>query len=201
MGASKLSTNRLSNKFSYGSMLAGNIGFIDSAFESIATTVVGAGGASSITFSSIPSTYTHLQIRTIAKSNGLNSNLAWNANSDTSSANYAAHFTRGNSSVVQSDGIVSGSSNSFIIANEGVTISSDANSTYGATVIDLLDYANTSKNKTTRALGGRELNGSGAVTLSSGVWFNTNAVNSITLYVINGSFIQYSSFALYGIKG
>ena len=171
-----------------------------SAYFPISTTTL-ATTASSITFSSIPSTYKHLQIRAISRSNGLNANLAWNANSDASNANYAAHFLRGNGSTVAMDPITSGSANSFIISNEAVIISTDTSGVFGAVVIDILDYASTSKNKTTRALGGRDLNGSGAVTLSSGVWLSTSAINSITLYVINGSFVQNSSFALYGIKG
>lgn len=51
----------------YTDMLAGNSFWNpwspSTDYDSIATTTVGAGGAASITFSSIPSTYQHLQIR------------------------------------------------------------------------------------------------------------------------------------------
>ena len=62
-------------------------------------------------------------------------------------------------------------------------------------------YKRQSKYKTQRTLGGYDNNGAGVVGLSSGVWMNTNAVTSITFVPGGGTnFVQYSSFALYGIK-
>jgi hypothetical protein len=73
---------------------------------------------------------------------------------------------------------------------------------FGTFIIDILDYANTSKYKTQRGLGGADLNGSGYISFNSGNWRNTNAITSISLTPLYGSqFAQYSSFALYGIKG
>jgi len=74
------------------------------------------------------------------------------------------------------------------------------------TVIDILDYQNTSKNKTIRGLSGQDGNASGTATnwriqLSSGAWYNSSAVTSITIFVPTWTLGQYSSFALYGIKG
>ena len=57
----------LSTKQKYGTLLAGNAYYNPYFYDSIATVVVGSGGASSITFSSVPSTYKHLQIRFIAR--------------------------------------------------------------------------------------------------------------------------------------
>jgi hypothetical protein len=77
-----------------------------------------------------------------------------------------------------------------------------ATNVFGAGVTDILDYTNTSKNTTVRALGGADANGSGSIDLTSAAWLNTNAVTSITLTTNNGStFTAGSSFALYGIKG
>ena len=67
MAVSKFSTNSLKTPLKYSSFLAGNAAVIGTSYESIATTTVGSGGASSITFSSIPATYAHLQIRGIFK--------------------------------------------------------------------------------------------------------------------------------------
>ena len=73
---------------------------------------------------------------------------------------------------------------------------------FGAIVIDILDYANTSKYKTARLLGGADQNGSGEVWSHSGNWRNTTAISSIKLLeAVTGNFVQYSHFALYGIKG
>jgi hypothetical protein len=59
----------IKNSIKSGSLLVGNAPFDPSDFESIATTTVGAGGATTITFSSIPATYQHLQIRVLARTN------------------------------------------------------------------------------------------------------------------------------------
>jgi hypothetical protein len=64
-----------------------------------------------------------------------------------------------------------------------------------------LDYTNTNKNKTARSLWGYDANGSGYVGLYSGLWRNTSAINRIDYVPASGTFPQYSSFALYGIKG
>lgn len=70
-----------------------------------------------------------------------------------------------------------------------------------AVVVDILDYANTNKNKTIRVLAGVDNNGSGEVALNSGLWPSTSALNTIKILTTSGNLNQYSSFALYGIKG
>lgn len=161
-------------------------------FESISTVTVGGGGASSITFSSIPATYQHLQIRGIAKT----SNLGWvqvKFNSD-SGANYSQHELRGDGSSATAAGSASTSLMQVFLQNASQVASG---------VIDILDYANTSKYKTIRTLGGFDDNGAstGYITLTSGNWRNTNAITDITINHSTSSFTQYSQFALYGIKG
>jgi hypothetical protein len=162
------------------------------SYESIATVTVGSA-VSSITFSSIPSTYTHLQIRFIAKVATGSGNYFLQFNSDTAS-NYNSHLLYG-----------SGSS-AFALADSswaGINLVSGSSTQFSGGVVDILDYTNTNKNKTVRTLGGFDANGSGFVNFYSGLWRNTAAVTSITIReLINGSNLtQYSSFALYGIKG
>jgi hypothetical protein len=43
---------------------------VSNSYESIATTTVGSGGSATVTFSSIPATYKHLQVRTLIRSAG-----------------------------------------------------------------------------------------------------------------------------------
>lgn len=161
------------------------------SYESIATTTVGVGGTSTITFSSIPSTYQHLQIRafTIGSSDNY---FTIRANSDTGS-NYAYHQLTGDGTSVTAG---AGSSTSTMFSGQG----SGSSSNGAVAVVDLLDYANTNKFKTFRTLTGYDINSVGGIWYRSGLWQNTNAVNNITL-VSGGTFAQYSSFALYGIKG
>jgi hypothetical protein len=72
---------------------------------------------------------------------------------------------------------------------------------FGAGVIDILDYADTNKYKTCRLLGGQDLNGGGRVYSMSSNWQKTAAITQIDLSFETGNCMQYSSFALYGIKG
>lgn len=177
----------------YVSALAGNSAYEPSSFESIATVTVGAGGASSVTFSSIPSTYTHLQLRGIFRPTTATWVIA-NFNGDTG-ANYYMHNLRGNGSSASAGA----ASEPYVYFILGATTASN---TYAAGVIDILDYANTNKYKTLRSLSGIDTNGGGNIDLTSGSWRNTGAISSIVLST-NAlvSIPEYSSFALYGIKG
>ena len=166
----------------------------------IQRTTVGAGGSSSITFSSIPSTYKHLQIRCLAQTNrsganyGDGINLRFNSDSG---SNYSLHELYGTGA---SAGAYGGASQTSISMYAISTAYSDANR-FGVSIIDILDYATTNKNKTVRNLSGLDYNGGGQITMNSGAWFSTSAVTTITLIPDGGtSFNQYSSFALYGIK-
>lgn len=171
-------------------------------FESISTVTVGAGGASTITFSSIPATYTHLQIRGISRTNRSGAgqeNLYFSFNSDTA-ANYSQHglYSDGSSAAAYGGGGTSG--DATIV---GFTIDNDVTTgAFGAMVVDILDYANTSKYKTLRTLSGYDSNGAGYVALNSANWRSTSAITTIKFSPSNpaNSFLQYSTFALYGIK-
>lgn len=165
----------------------------------ISAITVGSAGAASVTFSSIPSTYTHLQVRCIARSTQAAANFSiqmyFNAVS-TQTSNYAAHALRGNGT----------SASSFGGTTEWIqSPASAANATsgvFGASVWDILDYTNTNKNKVVRTLGGYDNNGDGIIQLSSGMLYSSQpAISSITLFTSGGNFAQYSSFALYGIQG
>jgi hypothetical protein len=169
------------------------------SYESIATTTVGAGGSLSITFSSISSSYTHLQIRMIAKYlNTAGGSTQMQFNGDTAT-NYSWHYLSGDGASASAG---AGTSANYININVGQQDTGQ----YVAAVIDILDYANTSKNKTSRTLTGIDKNGSGSMQLTSGNWRNTAAITSITITPQSNTsptnqFQQYSSFALYGIKG
>jgi len=176
------------------SAISGNLFAPSGAYDSIATTTLSTATAS-ITFSSIPATYTHLQIRAIAQNSSSNTYSNMRFNSDTAT-NYNNHYLDGNSSTATAGSNVSDNKLYFGY----ITISTNTNM-FGVMVVDILDYANTNKYKTIRLLTGKDMNGSGVVELGSGAWRNTNAITDITIIPSAGNFAQYSSFALYGIKG
>lgn len=168
-------------------------------YESIATTTVGAGGAASVTFSSIPSTYTHLQIRVLARTEraNLGDTIYWRFNSD-SGTNYTLHSILGNGTSASADAGANLSYGYYIDA----TAASATSGIFAAGIIDILDYKDTNKFKTARTLHGKDLNGSGVLFLTSSLWRSTAAISSMTLESQNGANIsEHSSFALYGIRG
>lgn len=177
-------------------IIASSGGAVGGDYESIATVTVGSGGSSLITFSSIPQTYTHLQLRC---SVGLNAvaDYVMRFNSD-SAGNYRQHNLFGDGSSAQTYNYGNGETYiSFAFPYQGL----NSSTSFAANVTDILDYTNTNKNKVSRSLLGIDRNGSGQVALESGIWLNTSAITRIDIIPGTSSFLQYSSFALYGIKG
>ena len=187
-------------------MLNNIVGLLDAgipastnSYESISTVTVGSGGQSTITFSSIPGTYKHLQLRGIALSASAGAVVYANYNSDTG-ANYARHrFVGAGGNPPDAFGATGQTTFSIFGDLTGTAATPSA----AGVVMDVLDYTNTNKNTTTRILSGADRNGSGEVELISSLWNNTAAITRIDL-TIGGSvssFAQYTQFALYGIKG
>ena len=160
-------------------------------YESIATTTLSTTTAT-VTFSSIPSTYTHLQLRGLVRTNRASSidslDLRINGSSPTK-----YHELRGNGS--------SASASSGNVANGIIPGGNAGSNVFGVFVADILDYTDTNKNKTIRTLCGYDDNGSGEIDFTSSFNNSTSAVTSLEIGVGTGnSFVQYSHFALYGIK-
>lgn len=185
---------------------AGSVQKASTAFESIAT-ATGTGSSGTITFSSIPSTYQHLQIRYIAKDNSIDIGVALNIqfNSDTGS-NYYYHALIGDGSAASATN--SGGLNNRIVIGNAVTASQTSApnmaNIMGVGIIDIHDYASTSKYKVVRHLTGLDANYATTVAnirMTSANWNSTSAINSIRLYSTTGNFTTASTFALYGIKG
>jgi hypothetical protein len=166
-------------------------------FFQIATTTLNTT-ASSITFSSIPQDYTHLQIRYLARGtvSATGVGLRTRLNND-SGSNYSTHQLYGDGSSVATNG----NGNQTELAVGGMSAASAGSGIFGVGIIDILDYNNTNKYKTFRAIDGRDINGGGLVLIESGNWRSNNSISSILFYLSSDNFAQYTSFALYGIKG
>ena len=178
--------------------LSGGVAAATNAYFSIATTTVGSGGASSVDFTSIPSTYTHLQVRYLARGSfaGNEIQMRMRLNSDTGS-NYARHLLEGDGATAAAYATASGN----LMALGSIPAATGTASAFGAGVVDILDYTNTNKYTTSRALSGQDRNGAGTIDLASSLWMNTNAVTTVSVFPDSGNLTQYSIVALYGIKG
>jgi len=193
----------------YASQISGHLFAPSGAYDSIATTTL-TSATSTVTFSSIPSTYTHLQLRYIARGTTTNNDesVLWQMNGLSSNGNYTRHSLWGEGAVAQS-GADTNSNGGLIQMPSGGNLSN----TFGAGVIDVLDYASTSKNKTIRAFGGFDTNNSTNgqayhyISLNSNLAITqgTTATTSFTftcyVYAGGSGFAVGSSFALYGIRG
>jgi hypothetical protein len=154
-------------------------------YEPIATTTLGSA-ASSVTFSSIPSTYTDL-ILVFGGSVSAFGNLRIQVNSDTGS-NYSWTRLLGDGSTASSD---RGSAQTFI--NIAIL---DTN-TIGNSIVHLQNYSNTTTYKTVLTRGNSTGTYLGA---NVGLWRSTSAINSITVLTSTGNINSSTVISLYGIK-
>jgi hypothetical protein len=157
----------------------------------ISSVSVGSGGASSMAFTSIPSTYTDLEIlisgRTTGAGNGIN--ITFNSNT----TGYTNSAIQGNGGSVGSYGTYN--RNAGMLGYSGDTASS-----FGSTKILIPNYAG-SINKSYSADAVSESNATTAyMNLVSGLWSNTSAITSISLAPMDGTLVQYSTAYLYGIS-
>ena len=193
-------------KTRYPDMLAGNTVWnpysLTGSYDSLATATVPSGGASSIIFSGIPQTYTHLQLRAVLRDNSGTGGLAFirsKVNADATSGNYYGQYLYGSGSAA-SAAATAGATNGLLcgfVANNTNTAN-----TFCSSIIDILDYTNTNKYKTFRSLTGADFNDTnGGVALISGLYMSTTAISSIEITPDAGTgFVQYSSIGLFGVK-
>lgn len=182
------------------SVLAASGGGDLAAYELITSSIL-TSDTPSVTFSSLNTLaagYKHLQIRVTARSsNGaVSDSLGLRFNGDTGS-NYAEHVLYGNGSSALAG---SGTSQNFMSAMTMAGNSAGSN-IYASGIIDILDFASSSKTKTVRSLSGNQAQP--FIQLRSGLWNSTAPVTSINLYSANGAtnLRIYSRFSLYGIRG
>jgi hypothetical protein len=184
--------------FPLGLLSQGGGGGAAGAFELIET-INGTGSSSSITFSSIPSTYKHLRVRFAAVMTSANQNtLRMRFNGDTGS-NYSYHGMIGYSSSPYA--APTGTSTAFMNISPGYV--GLQNYPYVG-IIDVLNYIDTNTYKTAKTLSGTMMlnNNSYELQLMSGNWRSTSAVTSLTLLDSGGTnFSTATRFSLYGIKG
>jgi hypothetical protein len=175
-------------------LLGGNDVILGGSYDAIGTTTVGSGGQATVSFTSIPGTYKHLQVRISGNSSGAD-NASFVFNSDTGN-NYTRHRLVGNGSAAQAAG-GGGLPAWYVFSSGGFPSTSNC---FGASIVDILDYANTNKYKTGRAINGQDNNSTGAVEFTSGLWLNTAAITRIDITAFAGSWTQYTQISLYGIK-
>jgi hypothetical protein len=172
------------------------------SYDSLGSVTV-SSSTTSIVFTGIPTNYQHLQIRGLFRSDksaDTNADLYLYLNGDTSTANYTRHYLRGNGTAASAFGVAS---SVFPVAGEAPAASSPA-SVFGATIIDILDYANVNKYTNVRTLHGDEQSTGTTqsnIYQTSSLWTNLSPVTSLTFNLqATTNFVTNSTFALYGVK-
>lgn len=185
--------------------LAGFGVFPGGALESIATVTVGSGGAASIEFADIPGGFQHLQVRLVSRiaATGNYGNIKMTMNTSTAIA--AWHALEGNGAAAAAEGYTAYNWLGLLTTASGALTSN-----FSASVVDILDYASTSKTKVVRAVTGYDNNNTGAahvgyIYLVSSFFNSTSAMTSFKLSAgdsagSGSTFAQHTTAALYGVK-
>jgi hypothetical protein len=166
-------------------MAAGN------TYTQIASTTLGSSAAS-VTFSSIPSTYTDLVIVSFAANTAVNANgMGIRFNSDTAT-NYSKTYLYGDGT----SAVTGRGTNQTNISISNLPISSTG--VFATTITNIQNYSNTTTYKTVLSRGGGANTGNLAI-VYIGLWRSTSAISTIDLINDSGNFITGSTFNLYGI--
>jgi hypothetical protein len=198
MGISRIALSSIQTLNKNDSFLDGNPPYIPSSFESIATGTL-SGFAATLSFTSIPQTYKSLQVRfQIIDSTG-GSGFLYSFNGDTSTF-YPTHELSGTYNYNAS---ATASTSLHYIRTFARVKTVTTYPTVG--IIDIIDYASTNKYKTTKSFAGSNDNNAtsanAGVSLSSGLWQSTAAINQIDFSLNLGTATTGCIVALYGIKG
>lgn len=164
----------------------------------ISTVTVGSGGASSIDFTSIPSTYTDLCVKLSGRTTqaGVATGVLVRFNSSTTNYAEKIFFGNGSSASSASNGIGSQTGIYFFYTNGGNTVTNS----FGNSELYVSNYAS-SNYKSISLDSVQEDNASlSYAILDTAIWQDTSVINSISLVSSSGSFVQYSTASLYGIK-
>jgi hypothetical protein len=167
-------------------------------YELISTEILGSAQAS-VTFSSLgtyASTYKHLQIRMTSRTSNAGQAPIVIRFNGVSAPDYDWHHLYGNGSGV----VAAANTTRNEIQIRDIPFSSVAANIFAATVIDILEFASTTKNTTTRALHGSVATSNNWISLNSGQYRSTSAITAIEISTV-GNFVTGSRFSLYGIKG
>jgi hypothetical protein len=156
--------------------------------------VVGSGGAASMDFTSIPTTFTDLCVLVSARQSGAATTASLNMSLNGSTSNFTYRTIQGAGSGTPSS--FSGST-SYIGQTPAATATA---STFGSAQLYIPNYAG-STNKSVSVETVDELNGTTTYAqMTASLWSQTAAINALSLISGNGVFSQYSTAYLYGVS-
>ena len=173
------------------------------SFESIQTITVGSGGQATIEFTSIPSTYKHLHLRTSDKISrslpGMSGGIRIKFNSDSTTGNYFSQRLLSDGGNPHYGNVYTGySTGAYVFDSVG---NSGASAIFSSTLIDIFDYSNTNAITTVRTMGGGTPSSGAEAYFFGGMWNSTATVTTITLTEPSYNWVEGTTISLYGVKG
>lgn len=161
-----------------------------------------SGSTGTFTFSDLPTSFTHLQLRLFGRSVE-NQSTPYDAVITLNQANpttFAYHRVSGDGSSATSTSLTS---DNVIRSPLCIPNAAHTSNVFGVVIFDFLDFANTNKNKTVRITSGYSNNttstpAAGWVNFASSAWFSTTAINHMQLFTF-GNWASGSRADLYGI--
>ena len=160
------------------------------SMDALASVTVATNQAS-VTFTNIPQTYTHLEIRAFTLSSSGNADTGFQIGGDTNSRYYYFCLAGTNAGLAASWS--NGTTSNVYFNSYGATVP-------GIAIAQIPDYTNPNKYKSIKSMYGYGVSGGGRVGIHTG-WYNytTNAVSTVTLFS-TANYAPGTSIALYGIK-
>jgi hypothetical protein len=177
-------------------------------YKLIQTTTVGSGGAATVSFSSIPQTYTDLVIVGSVRSTSTTSNtgeydvMAYRFNATTSGYTARVIEASGTSAVSSAQTTATGSGGGTYgrISDGGINNSLSGTSIFSSFNWYIPNYAgSTNKSWTLDYASERNVTAT-YMGMVAGLWSNTAAITEITFALLVANYAEYSSFSIYGIK-
>ena len=180
--------------------IASSYAQVTGAYDFIEKKTISGSSTNSITFSSLPTNYRHLQIRAMARNSRTSTNGPnWMYFNGDNATNYRAPF-------LYSNGDTTSTGSGFSTADPGLGISAAGNTAgsnqFGVSTTTILDYRG-STYKSVLSVGGfnNQDTGDHLSAINNGIWLNTAAITSITFQAFTNPLVAGSVFVLYGIKG
>jgi hypothetical protein len=168
-------------------------------YSLLASSTVGAGGTSAITFNNIPQNYTDLVLKLSTRQSGASSatTIRMGFNGSTVAIYNYRHIQGDGGSASSSSGTGATNTSNETVVNDGAGATAN---TFASGEVYIPNYTSANA-KSWSADSVQENNASVAYSrLTAGLWNNLTAINRISLVDSEGNFVQYSTAYLYGIR-
>lgn len=169
-------------------------------YELIASSTVGSGGSSAVEFTDLK-TYTDIVFKMSVRTNRSSTSDQLKITFNSNTANYSGRILYSNGTSVYSETNTAATGGSTYLIGEYITAANNTANTFGSGELYIPNYGSSNYKSVSMELAHENNASLGYLSMTAGLWSNTSAMTSVKFESANGaSFVQYSTFYLYGIK-